>query len=90
MTVGPLVALALPQAGQSTRIGLTVPSKVGGAVARSRIRRHLRELFRKRRGEMPVGIDLVLIARASAAESDYDSLGRAFDAMARKLREMFP
>ena len=90
MTVGPLVALALPQGGAATRIGLTVSSKVGGAVVRSRLRRHLRELFRKRRSELPVGIDLVLIARASAAESDYDSLGRAFDAIARKLREMFP
>ena len=90
VTAGPLVALALAQGGATTRIGLTVSSKVGGAVVRSRLRRHLRELFRKRRSELPAGIDLVLIARASAAESDYDSLGRAFDAMARKLREMFP
>ena len=90
MAIGPLLALALPQDGGTTRVGLTVSSKVGGAVVRARIRRHLRELFRKRRGELPPGIDLVLIARASAAESDYDALGRAFEGIARQLREMFP
>jgi ribonuclease P protein component len=88
--MGPLLALALPQGGETTRVGLTVSTKVGGAVVRARIRRLLRELFRKRRGELPAGIDLVLIARASAAESDYEALGRAFDGIARKLREMFP
>jgi ribonuclease P protein component len=88
--MGPLLALALPQGGERTRVGLTVSTKVGGAVVRARIRRLLRELFRKRRGELPAGIDLVLIARASAAESDYEALGRAFDGIARKLREMFP
>ena len=89
MTAGPLVALALPQGGQATRVGLTVSTKVGGAVVRSRIRRRLRELFRKRRSELPAGIDLVLIARASAAESDYEELARAFEEIARALREMF-
>ena len=90
ITAGPLVALALPRGDQPTRVGLTVSTKVGGAVVRSRIRRRLRELFRKRRGELPPGIDLVLIARASAAESDYDALRRAFEGIARKLRDMFP
>ena len=87
---GPLVALALPNGREETRLGLTVSAKVGGAVTRANIRRRLREVFRKRRSELPSGLDVVLIARASAAESDYEELARAFDVVARRLRGMFP
>jgi RNase P protein component len=38
---------------------------------------------------LPAGVDLVLIARASAAEADYDALARAFESIARRMREMF-
>lgn len=86
---GPLLALALRNEKGHTRLGLTVSTKVGNAVVRNRIRRRLREIFRKRRRELPEGIDLVLIARASAAEADFGELQRAFEAIARKLRGMF-
>jgi len=82
--------LALPNDRDVTRVGLTVSTKVGNAVVRVRIRRVLRELFRKRRHQLPGGIDLVFIARASAAEADFAELSNAFDAVARKLRGMFP
>jgi ribonuclease P protein component len=90
LTAGPLLALALHNGTSTTRIGFTVSTRVGGAVVRTRIRRRLRELFRKRRDQLPAGIDVVVIARASAAESDYEALARAFDSIARKLRETFP
>jgi ribonuclease P protein component len=89
VVVGPLLALALPNDRGVTRIGLTVSTKVGNAVTRVRIRRMLRELFRKRRHQLPPSIDLVLIARASASEADFDGLAGAFDAIARKLRGTF-
>src|SRR5207237_138553 len=43
-----LIALALKNERSITRLGLTVSSKVGNAVVRNRIRRRLRELYRKR------------------------------------------
>jgi ribonuclease P protein component len=89
VVVGPILALALPNDRGVTRIGLTVSTKVGNAVTRVRIRRMLRELFRKQRHQLPQGIDLVLIARASAAEADFAEMSRTFDAIARKLRGMF-
>ena len=85
VVVGPLLALALPNEQGVTRIGLTVSTKVGNAVTRVRIRRMLRELFRKRRDQLPPSIDLVMIARASAAEADFAQMEGAFDAVARKL-----
>lgn len=46
-----------------TRLGLSVSRKVGGAVARNRVKRLLREAFRAERAGLPAGLDLVLVAR---------------------------
>jgi ribonuclease P protein component len=89
VTAGPLLALALRGEGGPTRVGLTVSSKVGNAVTRVRIRRVLREVFRKRRAELPAGLDLVLVARPSAAEADFEKFQRAFGEVARRLGERF-
>ena len=67
------------------RLGLTVTSKVGPAVERNRIRRHLREFFRHRKAEFPKGVDVVVIARNSAKDATRDALQRAF---ARALAEL--
>jgi ribonuclease P protein component len=73
-----------------TRLGLTISSKVGNAVVRVRLRRHLRELFRKRRHHWPPGLDVVLVARTSAAQAALPELTRAFDGVTRKLQRLFP
>ena len=85
VTAEPLVALALRNGRDVTRVGLTVSSKVGNAVVRARLRRYLRELFRKRRHEWPQGLDVVLIAKSSAKDADSAVLTRSFDALAAKL-----
>jgi ribonuclease P protein component len=85
-----VLAVALRNDSGQQRLGLTVSSKVGPSVVRNRIRRRLRELFRKRRHELPEGIDLVLIARSSAAEADFARLSRAFGKAAAELKKKFP
>ncbi len=90
VSVEPLLALALRNELGQTRLGITVSSKVGIAVVRVRIRRRLRELFRKRRAKLPVGVDLVLIARSQAASVDFAALERSFDQIAAKLKRLFP
>jgi ribonuclease P protein component len=89
VSAGPLLGVALRNGREDTRLGLTVSSKVGNAVERVRIRRRLRELFRKRRAGLPHGVDLVLIARASAKQAQTEALGQAFDAIAVRLRSVF-
>lgn len=83
----PMLALALKNDLSFTRIGLTVSNKVGSAPVRTRIRRRLREIFRKHRQSLPSGIDLVLVARGAAATADYPTLGRAFELLALRLKE---
>lgn len=86
-----LLALVMPngRADGLTRLGLTVSTKVGNAVVRNRLRRRLRELFRTRREALPGGLDMVIIARTSAAEADWARLVRAFERVSLELSRRF-
>ena len=57
--------------GGNARVGLTVSTKVGGAVTRNRIKRRLREAVRLELGNLPP-VDLVIVARASAAAASVE------------------
>ena len=48
------------------RIGITVSRRVGGAVVRNRIKRRIREWFRRSRSSIPQHLDLLVIARGGA------------------------
>jgi ribonuclease P protein component len=51
-----------------TRLGITASRRVGNAVVRNRVKRRIREWFRRTgRAQLP-GLDVVVIARASSAE----------------------
>jgi ribonuclease P protein component len=47
----------------TARLGITVTRKIGGAVTRNRVKRAVREAFRRTRTALPAGLDLVVIAR---------------------------
>jgi ribonuclease P protein component len=49
------------------RLGVTASRRVGGAVVRNRVKRAVREWFRRSRHEVPEGRELVVIARPGAA-----------------------
>jgi ribonuclease P protein component len=91
ITADCLLCLVLPQgrADAPTRLGLTVSTKVGPSVVRNSIRRRLRELFRVRKGSLPKGLDMVIIARNSAAEAEWARLSRAWERIERELEKKF-
>ena len=64
-----------------TRIGLSTPRSLGGAVQRNRVRRRLRSLLRERIGRIGPGWDLLLIARPGAGDASQAELGAAIDAL---------
>jgi ribonuclease P protein component len=57
------------------RLGITASRKVGGAVARNRVKRRVREIYRRfpRRGELPA-LDLVVHVQPAAAAAEFAAL----------------
>lgn len=52
--------------GPSVRLGVTASTRVGNAVARNRVKRFIREIFRRRRAELTDRSNLVIIAKPGA------------------------
>ena len=75
-----------PNALQNTRLGITVTKKVGTAVQRNRIKRVVREVFRRNRHLFPAAYDLVFIAKRGATDIDYGSLLSELEHAAGKLQ----
>jgi ribonuclease P protein component len=83
-----LLAAARParlMPGSSSRLGITVSRRVGPAVVRNRLKRRLREWFRKSRTLIPPGNDFVVIMRPAAASIDSAGLAAELDAAVRRL-----
>jgi ribonuclease P protein component len=75
-----------PNALPTTRLGITVTKKVGNAVQRNRIKRVVREVFRKNRALFPSSHDVVFIAKRGSQGIDFDALLDEVRRAARKLR----
>ena len=59
---------------QGNRLGITVSGKVGNAVTRNRIKRSIREYFRRHRADLPMQSDILVIARRGAAALEGDGI----------------
>ena len=82
--------LYLPSSGCQSRIGITVSKKVGNAVVRNKVKRHMREATRQEYHLLPTGVDVVLIAYPKAKEASVNlfrrELRRIFLILAKKLQ----
>lgn len=77
------VVLSLPSPTGHRRFGITASTKVGNAIQRNRVKRRLRDIYRRNRGSWPAGIDIVIIARHAAADARFDELEADFFAWAK-------
>ena len=60
------------------RIGISVSKKVGNSIVRHRLARLIRESFRLNKHMLDEGLDIVIVARNAAKNSDYKSIESAF------------
>lgn len=68
------------------RLGVTVSRRVGIAVARNRVKRRVREIFRRViRDNLPAGTSIVVIARAGAATLASPAIDNELTMAARNL-----
>jgi len=72
------VMFALPNGAGHCRLGITVTRKVGSSVQRNRIKRVLRDVFRRHRDELAPALDLVVNARKGAEEVETAAVEKEF------------
>ena len=77
--------LVADPAASRPRIGISVSKKVGNAVVRNRVKRRLRELFRRNRAEFSGRNGQIAVnARPSAAAAPFEDLARDYTTILRK------
>ena len=69
---------------QEHRIGFAAGKRLGNAVTRNRCRRRLKECYRLYRDEMPVGVDIVVLARKGMVAAEWINIVAAFRDIMRK------
>ena len=73
-----MVMYVLPNDHNEIRIGISVSKKVGNSVVRHRLARLIREAYRLNKEGLAVGWDIVVIARNSAKDKNYQQIESAF------------
>jgi ribonuclease P protein component len=76
---------------ENSRIGISVGRRSGGAVVRNRLRRRVREIFRRGRKGLPAGLQIVVNIKPSAAAAEFSELAEDYSsALARGLSRLTP
>jgi ribonuclease P protein component len=69
------------------RLGITVTRKIGGAVVRNRVKRAVRETFRRSRHSLSYGLAIVVIARNGAGDLCRSEIAREIEPALRELSD---
>lgn len=75
-TVAHFVVITRVRKAPPSRLGITTSRKVGSSPARNRIRRLVREFFRRYRAMLSPHRDVLVVARPGAADLDYSDVKR--------------
>jgi ribonuclease P protein component len=76
-------------AGEPARLGISIPKKTGNAPVRNRWKRWFREAFRTRRGEFPLGIEIIVRPKRDAVGS-FERIDRSFVSTVKRAVRKLP
>lgn len=80
-----LAAQGEREGSERRRLGVTVSRRVGNAVVRNRVKRRIREWFRRSRAGMAPGLEVVVIARRGASELTLQETTKALENLVESL-----
>ena len=72
-----LVMYVLENHTPNNRLGISVSKKVGNSVIRHRVKRLIKESYRLHEEMFNSGLDIVVIARATAKDKNYEAIESA-------------
>jgi ribonuclease P protein component len=75
-----------PEEISGARLGLTVPRAIGKAVVRNRIKRRLREAFRRHAQEFAAQWDIVINPRRAALQAPFAEIERSLQKVIERCR----
>lgn len=76
---------AAPSEQAAARLGIAAGHRLGSAVVRNRIKRLVREAFRRVRHALPPGTDWIVVPKAGTERTIQEDLQVAITTLARKL-----
>lgn len=82
------VAYFIPNRRPYNRFGITVGKKVGKAVERNRAKRIIRAAFRKNELLLPIGYDIVIVARPDIVGRKSTELNGFFVRLAKEMNNV--
>jgi len=68
-----------------SRVGVVASSKVGNAVIRSKVKRWMRELFRRNKNLLEFSLDLLIVATPEMGQATWTELEAHYLSAARKV-----
>ena len=80
------VLYVLPTLELRSRLGMAVSRQVGNAVVRNRVKRRMRELFRRHKALLQPACDVVFVARRGAAEASLEEYTQQFLVLLRRYQ----
>lgn len=80
-----LVVYVLENRSGTRRVGITTSKKVGKSVVRNRMRRLIRENLRLVIDSLPLGRDIVIVARKADEAAGFDSVGNELRSLFARL-----
>ena len=82
-----LILYAFPNTLPPPRLGITASRKVGGAVVRHRLKRRIKEVYRRwsGRSDLPA-VDLVVHVKPAAGESEFPQLRKELEQLLGSLK----